>query len=111
MHELGVTQSIFKICMDNIDSDKKKVEKINLIIGELSGYIPEVIQHYFKYVSRGTPCAGALIEWKIKKAGRECGECGEEIESSEIEYCPKCLSSKIIINDGRDILVDWIEIE
>lgn len=71
MHELGVTRSIFKICMDNLDGEEQEVQEINLIIGEFSGYIPEVIQNYFRYVSKGTPCEGAMIKWEMKKEGRD----------------------------------------
>ena len=48
MHEYSITQQIVKIAEDNARSHgASKIERISLVVGELSGFIGESIQMYF----------------------------------------------------------------
>ena len=48
MHELSVTQGILKICQDEQNKAKfKKINEIRIMVGELTGLVPNCIDYYF----------------------------------------------------------------
>ena len=54
MHELGVTQNILQIALEHAQkAGAKKIHRIHLVIGGLSGVIDESVQFYFDFVSQG----------------------------------------------------------
>ena len=114
MHELAVMQSILDIVIDFADKNKaKKVARINLDVGELSGIVPEWMQKYFNFVSEDTVAENAelVIEWIPAVA--KCRACGKEhrIERQNLVFiCPECESKDIELISGRDYLLKSIEI-
>jgi len=55
MHEFGVTENIVKIASDKAtEAQASKITKINLVVGELSGFVPDCIQFYFDFLSKDT---------------------------------------------------------
>ncbi len=60
MHEFAITQSMLELVLEQAkEAGTKKVEKINLIIGEMSGYVEESVRFYFDFLSKGTIAAWA----------------------------------------------------
>lgn len=116
MHELSIMQSILNIVLEYAEKNNaKKVTKINLVIGELSGFIPEWMQTYFDFVSEGTIAhkAEVTIEWV--PALIKCKECGKEFkltkESIEF-YCPDCgFGAPVEIMSGKEYNLKSIEVD
>ena len=53
MHEFGVTENIVTIALDKArEARASKIGKINLVVGELSGFVPECIKFYFDFLSK-----------------------------------------------------------
>jgi hypothetical protein len=62
MHEFAVTKSILAIVLEKAREVKAgKITKIDLLVGRLTGYIPEQIQLQFDILCRNTEAAGASL--------------------------------------------------
>ena len=115
MHELSVIQSVLDIVIEHAKKNNaKKVKKINLEIGELSGFIPEWIQTYFDFVSKDTIASEAKLVIKKVDAKLKCRECSKEfgVKKDKLDFtCPKCKSSDIELLSGREYFIKSIEVD
>jgi hydrogenase nickel incorporation protein HypA/HybF len=114
MHELSVTQSVLDIVLRHANrSNARRVLAINLVIGELTGFVDDSIQFYFDFMSKDTMAEGAKLNFERIPARVRCHACGAEYvpPDSRLWACPECeaLGSEII--SGREFSVASIEIE
>ncbi|MEG2199591.1 MAG: hydrogenase/urease maturation nickel metallochaperone HypA, partial [Anaerovorax sp.] len=59
MHEYPITQQIIKIAEKHAaDAGASCVKKINLVVGDYSGFVGDSIDMYFRIISQGTACEG-----------------------------------------------------
>ncbi len=69
MHEYPITEQLIKIAEEHCEkAGAHKVTRINLVVGEYSGFVPESIHMYFDMISEGTKCEGAEIDITRVKA-------------------------------------------
>jgi hydrogenase nickel incorporation protein HypA/HybF len=113
MHELTITQSILKIVTDHAErAEAKRVTAINLVVGELTGFVDDSIQFYFDLLSRGTLVEGAKLDIRRVPARFKCRSCGEEFAMQDSSWiCPNCSAIGGDVLQGREFLVESIEIE
>jgi hydrogenase nickel incorporation protein HypA/HybF len=114
MHELSVTQSILDIATRHAEqAGAQRILAINLVIGELTGFVDDSIQFYFDFLSQDTPAQGASLNFERTAASVRCHSCGAEYAPphSHLWACPECeaLGSDVIA--GREFSVVSIEIE
>ena len=64
MLEYPVTVQIVVIASETAQQKRGKVRRIDLVVGEDSGFIGESIQMYFDVVAEGTLCEGAQLSSK-----------------------------------------------
>ena len=65
MHEMAVTESILGIVVRHAQrAGARRVVGINLVIGDLTGFIDESIQFYFDFLSRETVAHGAELRFE-----------------------------------------------
>ena len=89
-----------------------KVTKINLVIGEGSGYSPEAVQGHFDEVSPGTMCEGAEISVRRTKVMLRCPKCHELFPKKPLQYnCPHCGTPGEPTDAGREMAIDSVESE
>jgi len=89
-----------------------RVERINLIVGELSGYVGGCIQLYFDTLSKGTIAENAQIIFKVVPTTGRCRSCGETFEIKELNWtCPNCQGNSIQLVGGNELFVESIEVE
>lgn len=94
------------------EQGKAKVTKINLAVGESSGYSAESIVMYFKEVSAGTLCEGAEVSIRNIKSMLQCPACGEVFTRKLMEYkCPKCGTEGEPSKIGTEVEIEGIEAE
>lgn len=114
MHELPVTESIVRIAVEEAEKHNvKKINEIRIKVGELSGLVPECIQHYFDIVSEGTKVHGAkLVIFKIPIT-MKCLDCGfdGETKSFQENKCPVCGSSSMKMSGGNEFYIDSMEVD
>jgi len=113
MHELGVTQNILDIAVEHAQkAGAKKIHRIHLVIGGLSGVVSESVQFYFDFVSKETLAEGAKLVFERVPARLRCRSCGEEFEfQGETWTCPSCRAAGPDIISGREFYMESIEVE
>jgi hydrogenase nickel incorporation protein HypA/HybF len=114
MHELSVTQSILDIVQRHAkQAGAGRVLAINLVIGDLTGFVDDSIQFYFDFLSRDTAAEGARLSFERIAARVRCHGCNSEYEppDSRLWVCPDCESLGGEIIAGREFSVASIEIE
>jgi hydrogenase nickel incorporation protein HypA/HybF len=114
MHELPVTESIVRIAVEEAERHRvKKVNEIKLMVGELSGLVPECIQYYFDIISKGTRVEGAKIRINKIPITMKCQDCGFSGSTDEFvnNECPKCLSKVMKMVGGNEFYIDSMEVE
>ncbi len=90
----------------------KKILKIYIKIGEITGFHPESIQFYFSIISRGSIAENAELKMEIIPTSAKCMSCKEIYRVQEmVIICPRCgaLNSEII--EGKDVIIESLEVE
>ena len=113
MHEFSITQSILSIALEKAGEAKAgKINKINLIIGELSGFADDCVQFYFDFLSKDTIAAGASLSIERRPFQLRCHNCNTVFSPGNFDWsCPECQEQKIEIVSGRECYVESIEVE
>jgi len=113
MHELGVTENIVNIALSKArDAQASKVIKINLVVGELSGFVPDCIQFYFDSLSKDTMAQGAVLHFESVPAELRCRDCSTIFRPQDSLWsCPKCKGRSIEISKGRELYIESMEVE
>ena len=90
----------------------RRVRKLSLRIGALSGVVPDALRFAFDVVTRGTPAAGASLEIESVPAVCWCAGCGKEFESGDlIAECPRCHNISGELRRGRELEIAAVELE
>ena len=113
MHEFAVTQSILSIVLQKArEVNARKVTKIDLKIGRLTGYVPECIQQQFDILSHNTEAVGAKLNFHQPPSDLHCRKCDISYQSEFHNLaCPCCHTMEIDILSGSELYVESIEIE
>lgn len=114
MHELSVTQSILNIVVEAANgAGSKRVTAIDVLVGELTGFVTDSIQFYFDLLSKDTVVEGALLRFRREQANATCQACGHVFhpEVPFLPLCPACGSSGVRLSGGRELRVESIEVE
>jgi hydrogenase nickel incorporation protein HypA/HybF len=113
MHELGITESILNMALDKAKTcQASKITKINLVVGELSGFVPECIQFYFDFLNKDTIAQGASLHFESAPAQLRCRNCTTIFHPQDTLWaCPKCQSLSVEIAGGRELYVESMEVE
>jgi hydrogenase nickel incorporation protein HypA/HybF len=103
MHELSVAEELLSIIRDNAEkAGIRKVEAVNLRIGEFSSIVPESLEFAFQVLSQGTITDGARINIDHAPAAFLCGRCGAHVGRSETS-CPLCGSDELRVVGGDQL--------
>ncbi len=113
MHELSITQDMFDLVLEQAKKAKaKKVGKINLVIGEMTGVVEQCVQFYLDFLGKGTIVEGAAVSCRIVPLKAKCRDCDETFELKEFEWtCPHCGNNTMEITGGNELFVESIEVE
>lgn len=110
MHELSITQGVVDICRSTADG--RRVISVTLLIGELSGVVPEAVEFCFELCARETPLEGArLIIEQVPARGR-CRDCSAEFRlRAYYSSCPCCGGHNLSVLSGEELRVKEMEVE
>jgi hydrogenase nickel incorporation protein HypA/HybF len=113
MHELGITENIVNITLAKAgEAQAAKVLKINLVLGELSGFVADCIQFYFDTLSKDTIAQGAALHVETVSAELCCRNCSAVFRPQDnLWSCPKCGSQGVEIVKGRELYIESVEVE
>ncbi len=112
MHEYPVTVQIVDIASETARKNKGRVRRIDLVVGEDSGFIGESIQMYFDVVAEGTLCEGAKLVIEGVKPQLRCDHCGKLFERKRFSFqCPFCSGDGSPTEIGKEFYVKSVELE
>ena len=113
MHELSITQTLFDVVIEQAKrSEAKKVCRINLIIGEMTGIVGESVCYYLDFLSKNTIAEGASLNIKSIPVRARCLNCSKTFELGKFTWCcPDCDSAKLEITAGNELFIDSIEVD
>jgi hydrogenase nickel incorporation protein HypA/HybF len=112
MHEFGVTESLLKIVEESANNaGVEKVSRIVVVVGQLTGFVPDCITFYFETMSQNTIAEGATLDFEEMPVRLKCRQCGHEFVPETREWaCPECQSSEADITGGRELYVKELEV-
>lgn len=109
MHELSIACSIVDLVAETAKG--RKVHRVTLEIGELSGVVADSVAFWFPEVAKGTEMAGASLEIRELAALARCEACGAEFATPTLfTPCP-CGSFRCTRLKGDELNVKSIELE
>ena len=113
MHELPITQKIVKVADEHCrENGGSRVLKVNMVIGDYSGYVGEAIRTYFGIIAEGTLCEGASFEFRNVEPQLRCEKCGKLFRKQLLSFeCPYCGGQGGPSEIGKEFYIDTIEIE
>lgn len=113
MHEYPVTVRIVEMASEEAKKEKQAlVRRINLVVGEDSGFIGESIQMYFDIVAQGTACEGAVLTIEPVRAKLKCRACGTYFERRPFSFtCPACGGEGGPCEIGKEFYIKNLELE
>ena len=113
MHELAVTQEVLNIALEKAkETNARKITRINLVIGEMSGLVDDSVQFYFDFISNDSIASDAELSFRRIPAKARCLKCGFSFSPGKIlSSCPQCQAWNVEVTDGRDFYIDSIEVD
>ena len=113
MHELSITENILKIALRHAEqAGAKRITKLNLVIGELSGAVGESVQFYWDIVTTDTIAEGSLLHFEYIQASLCCLACEHVFPmDGKSTTCPACGKSRVVAAGGDDFRLESIEVE
>lgn len=109
MHELAITCNILDLV--NQAARGRKVHRITLEIGRLSGVLPDAIAFCFPEAARGTPAETARLEINRVEGRFRCTTCGCEFPGADLLAVCHCGSTRCQPIAGEELNVKSIELE
>ena len=113
MHEANITDSLLALAVEKASEAKaNKITRINLVVGELAGIVPDCVQFYFDVVSKGTLADGAMLNFEMKPTQLRCRKCDKEFTPTTHDWtCPNCKEMSTEIVSGRECYMESIEVD
>jgi hydrogenase nickel incorporation protein HypA/HybF len=111
MHELSLSGAIVNTVVKHAAG--RPVSVVSMRIGALRQVVPDTLEFYFEFVSKGTVCEGARLEQELIPARLRCASCQREWEIElPIFMCPECGSGgSVEVASGEEFEVESIEVE
>lgn len=109
MHELGITRNIVAIVSEAAAG--RRVRRVTLEVGQLSGVMADAIRFCFDIVAEGTVVQGAALDI-LEPAGRaRCRRCGDEFAAATLWAACPCGSRDVVRLHGEELSVKSMELE
>jgi hydrogenase nickel incorporation protein HypA/HybF len=109
MHELGISRNIVAIVGEAAKG--RRVRRITLEIGKLSGVMRDAIEFSFDVVAQGTPAAGAVLEIREIDGRARCAECGAEFALPDFLAACICGSRRLAYLAGEELNIKSVDLE
>ncbi len=114
MHEMALMGDILQLIEKDARSrNMEKIEKVELIVGDLSNALPDALEMAFTiFRARGLALLSEQSELVIKKeaARAKCTVCGFEYNpDARLSICPKCSLPSGILTAGETFKVQSYE--
>ena len=88
------------------------VKRIYLIVGDLRGALPELMQYGIQILTRNRPLfSGVVLEIENRAVVLRCNCCGKEYTVKEFRgvVCPNCGAPEYSVVQGNELYIDSFE--
>jgi len=109
MHELGISRNIVAIVGEAAAG--RRVRRVTLEIGKLSGVMPDALAFSFDLVAQGTPLEGAALEIRQIEGRARCAACGAEFAAPSFLTPCACGSRRLAHLAGEELNIKSMELE
>ena len=109
MHELGISRNIVAIASEA--GGGRRVRRVTLEIGRLTGVMRHAIEFSFEAVAAGTPLAGAVLDIREIEGRGRCADCGRESAIASFPAACACGSRRLACIAGEELNIKSMELE
>jgi hydrogenase nickel incorporation protein HypA/HybF len=109
MHELAITQSVVDTIVER--TDRARVTAVRLVIGKVSGVVPDAVRFCFELVAAGSPVEGARLEIEEPAGRGRCRACAGEFACDGLVVLCPCGSADVEVLGGDELLIRSVEVE
>lgn len=116
MHELPIVKEVLEVVLRYArNNNAAQVRTVVLEIGGFHDLVPEWVEKYFHFASRGTLAEGAAIRIIKNPVILHCNSCGENVTIDFRNYgtvqCTLCNSHDVRLISGKEFMIREIEIQ
>jgi len=113
VHELSLIASCFDVLEERArEHGATRVVQVVLKVGVMSGVVPDLLESAFDIYKKGTIAGDARLEIVVVPVKLRCPDCGGEAVREDTDFsCAGCGSRRVEIVEGREIVVERIELE
>ena len=113
MHELAITEEVLKVILRHAEeAEASKVNRIELVIGDMTSFVNDSIQFCFDMLSQNTIAEGAELIFRRVPVTIRCRECRTEFVPENREWiCSVCGAYAGEVVAGREFYIDHIEVD
>lgn len=113
MHEQSIVEPMLAMVLEKAEAaNAKRVRRIYLVVGELSGVEEHAVEFYFGFLGQNTIADKAELFFMNVPAELKCRNCGTVFSFQNRKLnCPECNQKKVEIISGRELYLDSIEVE
>jgi hydrogenase nickel incorporation protein HypA/HybF len=113
VHELSLVASVFDVLEEKArEHGATRVVRVVLKVGVMAGVVPDLLESAFDIYKKGTLADGARLEIVAVPVRIRCPDCGGEAVREDADFsCAACGSRRVEIVEGRELVVERIELE
>ena len=107
MHEMSIALNIVKTVEEELQKAKgTKVEKLELVVGKLSGVVVESLDFALDAAKKESPLAEATIQIDEAPGKMRCLKCGNEFDTDDFyAVCSNCNQYHHEVISGKELLI------
>jgi hydrogenase nickel incorporation protein HypA/HybF len=109
VHELGITRNIIAIVGEAARG--RRVRRITLELGELSGILADAVAFCFDAVAQGTAVEGAVLDIRRIEARARCAACEAEFDTPTLLTPCRCGCRNLVRLQGEELKIKSMELE
>jgi hydrogenase nickel incorporation protein HypA/HybF len=111
MHETHEVHELIRQALQ-LANYRHRIKRLQIIVGEASGYSPDHIAHHLTGAARGTLAEGAQLDFVMEPLTAQCASCQEAFAGDQFALrCPACGSTELKITAGQDLRLAEVELE
>ena len=108
MHELAITQSVVDMVVERTAG--RRVGRVRLDVGALSGVVPDAMQFCYELIVSGTPLEGSTLVIEQTRGAAHCRSCGQDFALDSLILLCDCGSADLDIRSGRQLRIVSVEV-
>ncbi|QBR70085.1 hydrogenase maturation nickel metallochaperone HypA [Beijerinckiaceae bacterium] len=109
MHELAITSNLVELVSNA--AGNRRVKRVTLEVGALSGVMTEAIAFCFDMVVEGTMLEGATLDIRMIEGRARCLECGAEFTTPTLYAACECGALRFQRLQGEELKIKSMELE